>query len=103
KTEDINALALRLSKKENWPKNDILRQIRGYQIATKKLPSWTKISQIIFPEKKALEQCSSEITGKYKSGLLQYDSFADLSGGFGIDCKFLADKAKSGVYIEKDT
>lgn len=37
----------------------------------------------------------------YKAGLVEGDSFADLTGGFGIDCSFLSRKFKQADYVER--
>lgn len=78
-----------------------ITQIAGRQIAAEKIPSWKKIEDIRYPKHLSLEQCSSEITAYYKAGLLQGDSLTDLTGGFGVDCSFLAEKFKSVTYVER--
>jgi 16S rRNA G966 N2-methylase RsmD len=50
-----------------------------------------------------MEQCSSEATAIYKAGLVEGDTFADLTGGFGIDCSFLSRKFKQADYVERQT
>ena len=53
------------------------------------------------PKHLSLEQCSSEVTARYKATLLKGNSLTDLTGGFGIDCAFLAAKFKSAIYVER--
>ena len=48
-----------------------------------------------------MEQCSSEATALYKMGLVEGETFADLTGGFGIDCSFLSRKFKQADYVER--
>ena len=50
-----------------------------------------------------MEQCSSEATAIYKAGLVEGDTFADLTGGFGIDCSFLSRKFKQADYVERQS
>ena len=89
-SDDVRNLALQARK---YPDVDIpaaITQIAGRQIAAEKIPSWKEIDDIWYPKHLSLEQCSSEITARYKASLLQGESLADLTGGFGIDCSFLA-------------
>lgn len=41
------------------------------------------------------------MTARYKSSLLKGGSLIDLTGGFGIDCAFLAPNFKKVIYVEK--
>ena len=67
--DDVNKLAL--SKfPEEIDKQFVIRQIQARQVLSKKLPSWAENDELIFPKKLSLEQCSSELTAKYKALLL---------------------------------
>ncbi|MBO5956329.1 MAG: SAM-dependent methyltransferase [Bacteroidales bacterium] len=66
--DDVNKLAL--SKfPEDVDKQFVIRQIQARQVLSKKLPSWAENDELIFPKKLSLEQCSSELTAKYKTSL----------------------------------
>ena len=66
--DDVNKLAL--SKfPEGIDKQFVIRQIQARQVLGKKLPSWAENDELIFPKKLSLEQCSSELTAKYKASL----------------------------------
>ena len=66
--DDVNKLAL--SKfPEGIDKQFVIRQIQARQVLSKKLPSWAENDELIFPKKLSLEQCSSELTAKYKVSL----------------------------------
>ena len=66
--DDVNKLAL--SKfPEEVDKQFVIRQIQARQVLSKKLPSWAANDELIFPKKLSLEQCSSELTAKYKTSL----------------------------------
>ena len=100
-SDDVRNLALQARK---YPDVDIpaaITQIAGRQIAAEKIPSWKEIDDIWYPKHLSLEQCSSEITARYKASLLQGESLADLTGGFGIDCSFLATGFRSATYVER--
>jgi len=58
---------------------------------------------ILFPATVSMEQCSSEATARYKASLVHGDSFADLTGGFGVDIIALAKYFQQGFYIEPST
>lgn len=73
----------------------LAQQINGRQKAKHKIPSWTQ-EGIIFPPTLNLEQCSSELTARFKAGLLRSVTEkkihgADLTGGFGVDSWFLSE------------
>ena len=65
---DGYATALQARK---YPDVDIpaaITQIAGRQIAAEKIP-WKEIDDIWYPKHLSLEQCSSEITARYKASL----------------------------------
>lgn len=100
-SDDVRALALQAKKYPNIDMPTAITQIAGRQVAAEKIPSWKEIEEIWYPKHLSLEQCSSEITARYKARLLQGDSLTDLTGGFGIDCSFLATGFKSATYVER--
>ena len=100
KNKKIPEIALLLSKQSNLDKDFILNQINGIQKAKNKLPELANTNRILFPAKLSLEQCSSEQTAIYKSGLSKFNSVIDLTGGFGIDSYYFSKKAKQVTYIE---
>lgn len=103
--DDVRALALQSKKYPHVDMPTAITQIAGRQIAAEKIPSWKEIDDIWYPKHLSLEQCSSEITARYKATLLQgtlyNSSFTDLTGGFGIDCSFLAAGFQSATYVER--
>ncbi len=99
--EDIRKLALQADIYPDIDFSFALRQIAGRQIAAAKIPSWYNHEQIIYPPHLSLEQCSSESTALYKASLLQGNKLVDLTGGFGIDCAFLAPNFKEVTYVER--
>ena len=80
-----------------------LRQIEARQLLRKKVPSWSENEDLLFPAHLSIEQCSSEASAKYKSSLLQGQSFADLTGGLGIDTYFISRHFQQADYVEKQT
>ncbi|WP_321335247.1 SAM-dependent methyltransferase [uncultured Bacteroides sp.] len=99
--EDVRVLALQAAK---FPLVDMpaaLIQIAGLQIAAEKIPSWYATEGILYPKHLSLEQCSSEMTARYKASLIQGDTLVDLTGGFGIDCAFLSAGFGRVTYVEQ--
>ncbi|MCR4765083.1 MAG: SAM-dependent methyltransferase [Bacteroidaceae bacterium] len=104
--DDVRHLALQASR---YPGIDItyaLTQIAGWQKMREKNPSWAHCPAIIYPPHLPLEQCSSEQTALYKKHLIQQhasatDSFADLTGGFGIDCSCISTLFQHSTYVER--
>jgi len=80
----------------------IAQQLVGKQIAKKKLPSWFKNEQILYPVRLSMEQCSSEHTATYKSFILNSGKGIDITGGFGIDTSILAKHNESVIYCERN-
>ena len=100
-SDDVRTLALQAKKYPDINMPTAITQIAGRQVAAEKIPSWREIEEIWYPKHLSLEQCSSEITARYKARLFQGDSLTDLTGGFGIDCSFLATGFKSATYVER--
>lgn len=97
---DVNQLALQKNKFPNSDWNAILNQIAAKQRAKTKLPTWFNTKNIIYPSKISVEQTSSEKTAEYKSELVSGESLMDLSGGFGVDDFYFAQKMKQVGHCE---
>lgn len=80
-----------------------LRQIEARQLLRKKVPSWSANEDLLFPRHLSIEQSSSEASAEYKANLLQGRSFADLTGGLGIDTYFIAQHFQQSDYVERQT
>ena len=111
--DDVRQLALQHSTRHNSSSDkgegggdgDVdlpfaLDQIRGRQIARRKLPTWAAIDGILYPPHLSMEQCSSEQTARYKAAIVERlknslgegrdGALVDLTGGFGVDFAFMA-------------
>ena len=66
--EDVLALALRF-KGEDMP--FLMAQVAGRQTAEKKIPSWYRNRELLYPQHISLEQASSEATARYKASLIE--------------------------------
>ena len=98
--DDVAQLALHPSKGPQVDMAVALQQIAGRQKAKEKLPEWYATEGILYPKKVSMEQCSSSQTAEYKASLVEGESFADFSGGFGVDTVALARKFDKGWYME---
>lgn len=99
--EDVRALALQAAKYPDVDMSAAVQQIAGYQIASRKIPSWASVEQIRYPRHLSMEQCSSEQTARYKASLIKGDTLVDLTAGLGVDCSFLARNFKQVTYVER--
>ncbi len=89
-----------------------LQQIDGYQLAERKVPHWADNRDIIYPPRRAMEQCSSAATAQYKVSLLarllpalptdEPLTLVDLTGGTGIDTHAIASLVDKAYYYDAD-
>lgn len=99
--DDVRTLALQASKYPEVDMNEALVQIAGRQIAERKIPSWAKVDEIRYPRHLSMEQCSSELTARYKATLAKGEKLTDLTAGFGVDFSFIAQHFKQADYVER--
>lgn len=50
----------------------------------------------------SVEQCSSEITAKFKASLLSGETLIDLTGGMGVDVAYMSKNFKKAFYFEQN-
>ncbi len=81
---------------------ELAQQLTGKKKAGEKLPTWFKASGIYYPPSVNLEQTSSEITARYKAGLVSGKRMADLTGGFGVDAYFFSKAIPCLIHCEWD-
>ena len=102
RNDDVRTLALQSKRYPTVDMREAVVQIEGWQQAREKLPAWAAVDGIIYPPKISMEQCSSEKTAKYKAALIEGENFADLTGGFGIDFSYMAQRFNKAFYIERN-
>ena len=100
--DDIFELALNEKKYPNIPIKAVVQQIKARQKARTKLATWHQTDEIIFPPSLPMEQCSSELTAKYKAEILNGEVLIDLTGGTGVDSYYFSKAFKSIHYVEKE-
>lgn len=104
--DDIRKLALKGQGNKDIDMSYALDQIAGRQTAKRKLPLWAAVSGIVYPQHLSMEQCSSQQTAQYKAAVAdglhtEERSFADLTGGFGVDFSFIARSFAKSTYVEQ--
>jgi len=124
---DANKLALQKSKFRDIDFEFAIRQIQGRHKTRDKLPYFGNVPRFVFPPSLALEQCSSEITARYKRDVMNdilcrdarscvsaghdpdssnedawtcVSAIADLTGGFGVDTLSFAQSFPICHYVE---
>lgn len=83
----------------------VAQQLEGQRQALAKWPTLAGCQQYFFPPKINREQSSSEATAAYKAALFRQlgcETFADLTGGMGIDTYFIGRQATNADYFELD-
>ena len=101
--ENLNADVPTLALKKAPVGTDVslaLRQIAARQLLQKKVPQWAENEDLLFPAHLSIEQCSSESAAKYKAGLLEGQTFADLTGGLGVDTYYISQRFQQTDYVE---
>ena len=101
-SESPESIALMAKRYPDLPMAFIAQQVKAWQRIRKKLPSWFANEDIEFPNTLPLEQCSSELAAKYRASLLQGESLADLTGGFGVDAFAFASEFSKVYHLERD-
>lgn len=99
-SQDISKLAFSGSPFKGISVIELIQQIESLNKCQNKLPTWFKTRNIYFPPKLNLEQTSSEITAKYKASLIEGNSIADITGGFGIDTFYFSKRFKKVYHFE---
>ena len=103
RNDDVRTLALQAKRYPTVDMHKAVTQIEGWQAAREKLPTWAATDGIIYPPRISMEQCSSEATALYKGAIANGEKLADLTGGFGIDCSYMARSFKRATYIERSS
>ena len=103
-------LALQRSKykhltDEQW--RWFLQQVEGRERTADKLPTFAAIEDWWYPVRLSCEQCSSELTARYKAHIIESSNSSnhkclDLTGGYGVDTFFLSELFEETDYVEQN-
>ncbi|MBO5618978.1 MAG: hypothetical protein J5902_03230 [Paludibacteraceae bacterium] len=95
----------------------LLQQHEGRLRTADKLPAFASMEDWWYPVRLSCEQCSSELTARYKTQILQSEgrsnsetviqqsgqpAMADLTGGYGVDTFFLSELFAHTDYVEQN-
>ena len=109
----VNNLALQRNKYKHLSDAEwhwFLQQIEGRERTADKLPTFASIPDWWYPVRLSCEQCSSELTARYKASLLsplalgegKEERLLDLTGGYGVDTYFLSEQFSHTDYVEQN-
>ena len=109
----VTDLALQRSKYKHLSDEEwrwFLQQVEGRERTADKLPTFAAIDDWWYPVRLSCEQCSSELTARYKASLLsplalgegKGERFLDLTGGYGVDTFFLSEHFAHTDYVEQN-
>lgn len=88
KNKPLHEVAMKISELDEESREFVLNQINGIQKTSSKLTEWHTNKSIIYPDKQAVEQSSSQAAAEYKASLLKGSCVADISGGMGVDAYY---------------
>ena len=104
--DNVQKLALQAARHPHVDMATAIVQIAARQKAVHKLPAWSRTDGLRYPPHLSMEQCSSEVTARYKATLvpahLKEKGFTDLTGGFGVDFCYLAAGFAEATYVERN-
>lgn len=100
-TDNTDKLLLNAKQYKEIPVAFAVDQILARRQIRDKLPTWYDQPDLLFPSRLSAEQCSSELTARYKQSLLRGEKVCDLTGGLGIDSWFFSQVAQKVIYIER--
>jgi len=108
----IEDLALQRSKYKHLSDTEwrwFLQQVEGRERTADKLPTFATIDDWWYPVRLSCEQCSSELTARYKAEILSpyishhtSSAMADLTGGYGVDTYFISQLFEHTDYVEQN-
>ena len=105
----VNDLALQRDKYKHLSDEEwrwFLQQVEGRERTADKLPTFAAIEDWWYPVRLSCEQCSSELTARYKAqivlGTWSNGTCLDLTGGYGVDTYFLSEHFARTDYVEQN-
>jgi protein-L-isoaspartate O-methyltransferase len=101
-TKDIPRLLFQKSPFPNVSTKELACQIEAKLKSRKKLPTWFSSENIYYANKLNISQTSSEQTAAYKASIVNGDSLADITAGFGVDTHAFGQKIKKVYHVEKN-
>lgn len=79
-----------------------VEQIEARKRLKGKLPGWYENVELVMGGRVPAEQCSSEVTARYKRSILEGESLCDMTGGMGVDFWYMSEGMKRAIYTERN-
>lgn len=80
-----------------------VEQIEARRRLKGKLPAWYGNPHLIMGGRVPAEQCSSEMTARYKRSIVEGESLCDMTGGMGVDFWYMSEGMKRAIYTERQS
>lgn len=80
----------------------VVEQIEARRRLKGKLPEWYENKDIIMGGRVPAEQCSSELTARYKQSIVKGESLCDMTGGMGVDFWYMSEGMERAIYTERN-
>ncbi|WP_190808422.1 class I SAM-dependent methyltransferase [Flagellimonas sp. S3867] len=97
---DIMSVLLKKQLFEGISQKELAEQLEAKKKCKDKLPTWFNTEGIYFPNKRNIEQTSSERTAAYKARLIGGKTLLDVTGGFGVDTYFFSKEIRNLFHCE---
>ena len=101
----VQDLALQRNKYKHLSDEEwrwFLQQVEGRERTADKLPTFAAMDDWWYPVRLSCEQCSSELTARYKASLVSGERMVDLTGGYGVDTYFISERFAHTDYVEQN-
>lgn len=79
-----------------------VEQIEARRRLKGKLPEWYACADLVMGGRVAAEQCSSELTARYKRSIIEGRSLCDMTGGMGVDFWYMSEGMQRAIYMERN-
>ena len=99
---DIPTLLFQKSPFEAVSTKELAEQIEAKLKSKHKLPTWFSTKNIYYPNKLNISQTSSKLAADYKASIINGNSLADITAGFGVDCYSFSKIIQHVYHVEKD-
>ena len=78
-----------------------VEQIEARRKLREKLPEWWGNAELVMGGRVPAEQCSSEVTARYKRSIIEGESLCDMTGGMGVDFWYMSEGMERAIYTER--
>ena len=79
-----------------------VEQIEARRRLKAKLPEWYENAELVMGGRVPAEQCSSEVTARYKRSIIKGGSLCDMTGGMGVDFWYMSEGMQRAIYTERN-